>query len=396
VKVATLSFADARACVLEKVRGTPNIEVVPTLEADGRVLAEDIPADRDYPAAARSVRDGFAVRSSDEPRGLEIIGEVRAGERFQGTVGSNQAVEIMTGAPIPDGADAVIMVEHVRRDDGRISTDRAVHAGEFINPQGVEARRGEMVLARGTRVNYAAIAMAATVGRTDLRVYAQPSVSIVSTGDEIVAVSETPRDFQIRNSNAWSIAAQVKRAGGIPKLLPVAQDTYDATRELIEVALNADMLLLSGGVSAGKYDVVEKVLADLGAVFFFDRVKIQPGQPLVFGQCRGKFFFGLPGNPGSTMVTFELFARAALERLSGVDDPLLPIAFAKLTKPYRQKPGLTRFLPAMLESATGQLTPVPWHGSSDVPALTRANAFLVADEARESWDTGDLIQVLVK
>ncbi len=180
-------------------------------------------------------------------------------------------------------------------------------------------------------------------------VFARPQVAILATGDEIVEVEETPLDYQIRNSNVESLAVQVTRAGGCPNILPIARDLYDATRELIEQGLRFDMLLLSGGVSAGKYDIVERVLADLGAEFYFDRVLIMPGQPLVFGKARGKFFFGLPGNPASTMVTFEIFARSAVELLGGQTESMLPLMWSKLSRDFHQKPGLTRFLPARLE-----------------------------------------------
>jgi molybdopterin molybdotransferase len=175
----------------------------------------------------------------------------------------------------------------------------------------------------------------------------------------------------------------------------VAKDHREMTRAAIERGLESDLLLLSGGVSAGKYDLVEAVLAELRGEFYFDRVLIQPGQPLVFGRARGKFFFGLPGNPASTMVTFELFARAAVELLGGQEASLLPITSAPLTSDFRHKTGLTRFLPALLDG-DGRLTPVPWQGSSDVPALARSNAYLVADAEREQWKAGEPIQVLLK
>jgi molybdopterin molybdotransferase len=221
-------------------------------------------------------------------------------------------------------------------------------------------------------------------------------VAILPTGDEIVEVDQIPLDYQIRNSNSFSLAAQVARAGAVPRLLPVARDTYAATRELIEQGLCSDLLLLSGGVSAGKYDIVEQVLADLGAEFYFDRVRIQPGQPLVFGRARDKFFFGLPGNPASTMVTCEIFARAAIELLSGQSVSPLPLLWSRLARELRQKTGLTRFLPAELEADGSQVTPAPWTGSSDIPALARANAFLVTEPDRETWAAGDLIRVLMK
>jgi molybdopterin molybdotransferase len=225
-------------------------------------------------------------------------------------------------------------------------------------------------------------------------VYARPRVAIVATGDEIVPVTEIPAAHQIRNSNAHSLAAQIRRAGGEPVMLPVARDDKDATAALIAQGLEADLLVLSGGVSAGRYEFVEAALAECGAEFYFDRVRIQPGQPLVFGKARGKFFFGLPGNPASTMVTFELFARAALELLSGANEAPLPMTLARLTRPLRHKPGLTRFLPATISCT--EVTPVDWQGSGDVPSIAKANAFLVAEPERGEYAAGDLIPVILK
>ncbi len=396
--MAPVTFIEAREIVLREACAAvaePPVETVALLDVAQRVLAEDVRADRDYPPVARSVRDGFALRSSDVPQGLQLIGEVRAGESFDGEVGQGQTVEIMTGAPIPRGADAVVMIEHTTRDGDRISTDKAVKSGDAINPQGSELHGGDIAVPRGRRLDFASVAMLATVGRPCVSVYRRPTVAILATGDEIVEVAETPLDFQVRNSNAYSLAVQVARAGGIPQLLPVARDTYDSTRELVERGLAFDLLLLSGGVSAGKYDIVERVLADCGATFYFDRVLIQPGQPLVFGAARGTLFFGLPGNPASTMVTFELFARAAIDILGGQTSSLLPVTSARLAAPFRHRTGLTRFLPATLDSA-GMLAPVRWAGSSDVASLSRANAFLVASPDRESWEAGDTIGVLLK
>ncbi len=321
--MAALTFADARETVLRTVRHgrtPPAIEEIPLVEAAGRILAADAAADRDSPALARSVRDGYAVRAIDLPGSLEIIGEVRAGERFAGQLAAGQAVEIMTGAPIPTGADAVVMIEHTRRENGRVVIDGRAEAQQFINPRGCEAAAHQVVLRAGKRLDYADIALLASIGQARVKVYRRPAVAIIATGDEIVEIDEIPEEFQIRNSNAYSLAAQVARAGGLPQVLPVARDTLEHTREMVGRGLESDLLLLSGGVSAGKYDVVEQVLAEFGAEFYFDRVLIQPGQPLVFGRARGKFFFGLPGNPSSTMVTFEIFARAALELLAGQEE----------------------------------------------------------------------------
>ena len=248
----------------------------------------------------------------------------------------------------------------------------------------------------GKRLDYSDAAMLAAFGRTNVKVYRRPVAAIVATGDEIVEVRQVPDEFQIRNSNVYSLAAQVARAGGIPQVLPVARDNPGHTREIIERGLAADLLLISGGVSAGKYDIVEPVLAGLGAEFFFDRVLIQPGQPLVFGRARERFFFGLPGNPSSTMVTFEILARAALDLLSGQEEISLHMPLARLTREFHCKTGITRFLPARLSADGAEITPVRWSGSGDMPALTRANAFLVTDPGRGEYPRGELIRVLLK
>jgi molybdopterin molybdotransferase len=397
--VPPLTFAQAREKVLTAVRAArpPLATEEAGLEAAaGRVLAEDIAADRDVPAVARSVRDGYAVRAADLPGELEVIGEVRAGERFAGAVGSGHAVEIMTGAPVPAGADAIVMIEHTVRENGRVRINLSAEPGQFINPQASEAAAREVVLHAGKRMDYSDAALLAAFGRTHVKVYRRPVVAVVATGDEIVEVHQVPEEFQIRNSNVYSLAAQVARASGIPQILPVARDNPSHTLEIIERGLAADLLLLSGGVSAGKYDVVEQALAGLGAEFFFDRVLIQPGQPLVFGRAHERFFFGLPGNPSSAMVTFEIFARAALELLSGQEEISLHMPLARLTREFHHRMGITRFLPAHLSADGAEVTPVRWSGSGDIPALTRANAFLVTDPSRTEYPCGELIRVLLK
>ena len=393
----TVSFEEGRRIVLEqaaRLAPPPGLETVPLLGATGRVLAAAVAADRDYPPVARSIRDGFAVHSSDLPGQLRVIGEVRAGETFSGNVARGEAVEIFTGAPVPPGVDQIVMVEHTTRDGQVVGTARLGAPGEFINPAGAEIRAGAPILSAGRRLGFAELAALATVGASEVTVCRRPRVAILATGDEVVELSASPRSDQVRNSNSYSLAAQVLRTGGVPEILPVARDTMESTRAAIERGLQADLLLLSGGVSAGKYDLVETVLAAMGAESFFDRVLIQPGQPLVFGQVAGKMFFGLPGNPASTMVTFEIFARAAVEILAGETAPLLPILQAPLAVPFSHKPGLTRFLPATL--ADGRISPVRWQGSSDVAALARANCFLVAAADRPHWEEGDRIGVLMK
>jgi molybdopterin molybdotransferase len=396
-----LTFDQARATVLQRVpTGSASPELIPLDESLNRVLALDARADRDFPPFDRSARDGFAVRSADLPGELRVIGEVQAGQVFSGRVAAGEAVEIMTGAPVPKGADCVVMIEHavIEPHDGQPGTvviPIPVTAGQNVSLKASEAASGDLLIPAGKRLSYADVALLAATGHASVSVYPKPRVAILPTGDELVPADQTPLVHQIRNSNAHSLAAQVTRAGGVPEMLSPARDNEAATREAIGRGLESDMLLLSGGVSAGKYDIVEKILAEFGAEFFFDRVAIQPGQPIVFGRARGKFFFGLPGNPNSTMVTFELFARSALERLSGQTESGLPFSFARLAQDFRHKPGLTRFLPAHL-SETGDLMPIPSKGSADIPALSRANVFLVADAERPEWHAGEMIRILPK
>lgn len=400
--MGALTFNEARATVLREVGARlPHLQVEtsPLVSAAGRVIADDAAADRDYPPFHRATRDGFALRAQDLPGTLRVIGEARAGVPFSGTIQSGECVEIMTGAPVPSGADAVIMIEHTTRPDSALmAADRPIESGANIAAAGCEAKLGQTAIPRGTRLDHTHIAWLATTGRSQVPVFARPRVAILATGDEIVDVEAAPLPFQIRNSNSYALAAQITRAGGEPVIHSPVPDDRDETSLRLRQALNSDLILLSGGVSAGKYDFVEPALASLGAVFHFDRVLIQPGQPLVFGHIetstRCVFFFGLPGNPASTLTTFELFARAAVDLLSGAADSPLPLSLARLTAPFHQKPGLTRFLPAALEN--GELTPIPWQGSGDVPALCRANAFLVSDPAREHYAPGDLISVLLK
>jgi len=396
--VAALTFADARRCVLERVRSAsapPSVETVTLAEASGRILAKPVSADRDYPPRPRSMRDGFALRAADLPGTLHIIGEIRAGQASSLEVAPGQAVEIMTGASVPVGADAVVMIEHVAVEGATVRVEKRLEPGSNINAQGCDALAGSEILAAGRRIGSAEAALLASAGCEDVDVYRRARVAIVATGDEIIELGETPLPHQIRNSNSWSLAHQVLRTGCEADILPIAPDLVDETRELLRDGLQSDLLLISGGVSAGKYDVVEIALKQLGAELFFDRVLIQPGQPCVFGRAQGTFFFGLPGNPASTMVCFEVLARAALELIGGMDEPALPLTLARLAVPFRHKAGLTRFLPATLHG-DGTLTPVAWSGSGDIPAMARSNCFLVAAPDQAEYEAGDLIQVLLR
>jgi molybdopterin molybdotransferase len=336
------------------------------------------------------------VRSADLPGKLRVRGEVRAGDQLQAPLASGEALEIMTGAPVPAGADAVIMIEHVERENDHVTITQAASPGQFINSRGTEAERDSVLVQAGTRLDASHVATLAMTGHTTVKVFSRPSVAILATGDEIVDLDRAPAEHQIRNSNAHMLAALVHATGGVPNILPVARDTREALLPLLSRGLEHDLLLVSGGVSAGKYDLVKPGLRELGASFHFERVRVQPGQPTAFGVKQGKPLFGLPGNPASSLITYQLFARPALELLCGIAEPLLPLLSARFEEPFRHKLGLTRFLPARLSADGEHLRHIPWQGSSDIPALAKANAFLVADHDRESWERGDSIRVMLK
>lgn len=397
--MSAISFSEARQIIAREVQAAypvPRVETLPLHEVSGRILAQAVAGDRDYPPVDKSLRDGYAVRSADVPGALEVIGELRAGMEASLEIGPRQAIEIMTGAPIPRGADAVVMVEHTRREGGIVYVQAALTPGQAINERGHEARRGEIVLHPGHRIGYAEIGLLAAFGYPQVQVFRKPSVAILSTGDEVVPVDAEPNEAQVRNSNAWVLATQVRKAGGNPVVFPIVADEPEALRTAIQEALKHDLLLFSGGVSAGKYDLVETVLAEFGAEFYITRVAIRPGQPFVFGKLKDRFLCGLPGNPASTMITFEIFARGVVELLSGVPETRLPLLRARLTRPLSEKPGLTRFLPARLEADGVSVTPLPWKGSSDVPTMARCDCFLVVEADRGSYEAGEWIATILK
>lgn len=397
-----LSYSDARQKVIEvtgSIRRPPRREYVDLGQAFGRVLAEPVFADRDYPPFDRSTRDGFAVRSADaavpEVK-LECIGEIRAGGNFERTIGPGQCVEIMTGAAVPSGADAVVMIEHAKRAGNTVTLERAVECGQSIVLRGRETKANSLLLTNGTSLGYAQLALIAQVGQTRLRVYSRPRVAILSTGDEVVDVDSEPGPLQVRNSNGFALQTLVTMGGAEPIQLGNAPDEIEILRQRIERGLEEDILVLSGGVSMGKYDLVEQVLADLGAAFHFTGVAIRPGRPAVFATCRNKLVFGLPGNPVSTMVTFELFVLPTIDLLSGATPRSLPVFRAKLATPVHEKGPMVHFLPARIEweGREARVSQLPWQGSGDIVALALANGFLVVGPERPEMAAGEWVDVL--
>jgi len=398
-----LSYEQARNKVIEEVgkrRGPRATAGVSVWEALGLVLAQEVKTDREYPPFDRSTRDGYAVHSNDAASGaqLKCVREIKAGDTVREALTARTCLQIMTGAAVPAGADAVVMIEHTSREGDLVRFERTAQPGQNIVPRGSEAAAAQTILTTGMRLGYAELALAAQVGAVNLQCATRPRVAILSTGDEVVLIDEKPGEFQIRNSNSVSLAAQVRIAGGEPVVLGNAADRIEDLGEKIERGLKEDALVLSGGVSMGKYDLVESALKAMGAEFFFDAVAIRPGKPAVFGMCRGKPVFGLPGNPVSTMVTFELFVAPAIDLLGGAQARALPLVEARLAEALKEKTGLTHFLPACVEwnGRTPEVKALRWQGSGDIAALAKANCFLIVPAERERIEIGESVSVLLR
>jgi molybdopterin molybdotransferase len=416
--VATiLTYAEAAALVLEHAQRLASAiprctERLSLLDALHRVLAAPVLADRNLPPFHRSTRDGYAIQAASLATGdwLPVIGTLRAGEAAPfAPLAIGAALEIMTGAPVPEGADAVVMLEHVEIGSGildgkiRLQPDRTVRPGNHIVPAASEAHVGDPLVAAGTRIILTHIGALAAAGAPQVAVFAKPRVAILATGDELVEIDATPQPHQIRNSNSYSLSAQVTVAGGEPVRLGIAHDNLDDLRAHLERAQKScDLLLLSGGVSAGKYDLVEQALAERGAVFHFTGVRIQPGKPTVFGELPPKGsdaaplpFFGLPGNPVSTLVTFLLFAAPLLRALAGEATPAPRFAQARLTA-AEPPADITRFLPAHLDADWDHATVrrIPWQGSGDLAATAQSNCFVVLAPGT-AIEAGATVQVLL-
>lgn len=406
-----LSFEQALEIVLRHARTAesdrqPQRESVALLDAVGRVLAAPVTADRDQPPFDRATRDGYAVRAADCEEPLRVVGCVRAGETWaQRALAEGEALEIMTGAPLPVGADAVVMVEHIVAEGPsvRLSEGRSLRAGENVVLRGAEARRGAGVLRAGAVVGAAEVAVAASCGCVTLPVFARPRVAIVATGDELVELDVVPGAAQIRNSNSYALAAMASMEGGQATRLTHAGDTREQLRERIAEGRGYDLLVLSGGVSMGKYDLVENVLAELGAEIFFTGAFIQPGKPIVFGRLRRSgagwtYFFGLPGNPVSTQVTFSLFVAPFVQALAGRAEVAPQFVEARLAEDMKGNPKITRFLPAELRGEWDAVTVrvVGWQGSGDIAANARGNCYVVLPAEVEGFRAGETVRVLLR
>ncbi len=379
-------------------------EAIPLREACGRVLRETVLADRDMPPFTRSAMDGYAVRAADvahAPVGLDVVEEIPAGRQPERVVGPGQASRIMTGAALPQGADAVQMIEKCRvasRD--RVEVLEPVSPGTHVRRAGEEMRQGAVLLESGVLLTPAAIALCASAGRARPVVSCRPRVAILPTGDELVPAEREPGPSQIRESNGHALAALVTSAGGVPILKGITPDSEAALDAAIASALEeADVLLLSGGVSMGDYDLVGRALVRQGCVTLFDRVAIQPGKPLYFGTIGGeggRLVFGLPGNPVSTCVDFLVFARPALRAIMGAARPVEGTLEAVLAERVDRRAGRRAYLPAELTPRDGRLFArlLPTKGSADMACFARADALAILPEGMETLEAGVTVRAL--
>lgn len=379
------------------------IEKISLLDALGRVLGEDIVAERDNPPWDNSAMDGFAVRWDDikqehaiqKPVTLAVIEDVPAGKMPSKTVGPGQAIRIMTGAPIPRGADTVIKVEDTEQTPDSVRVFKPEPRGANIRPQGEDVKKGDCIIAKGTRIRPGEAGMLAILAKSFVFVYQRPRVAILSTGDELADLDERFSEEKIINSNSYGIAAAVQEAGGIPLLLGIARDNPAALKEKISHGLNADILVLSGGVSMGDYDFTKAVFRDLGAEMNFWKLAIRPGQPLAFGKIQGKLAFGLPGNPVSSMVTFEQLVRPCLLKMAGHRSYGRPVVQALFQEKFSKRADRRHFLRGILtrEGGVFKVRTTGDQGSGILTSMVKANCLIDVPVEVERLNPGDQVTV---
>lgn len=392
-----LTVQAAQALVLRHSRILPSEVVALNADLLDRVLAEDVVSDLDSPPFDKAMVDGYAVRSGDVGE-RRVVGEITAGVQSLKPLAVGEAVRIMTGAPLPPEADAVVMQERVQAlDGGHIRIFEAVRPGQNVMPRGQEMRTGETVLQRGRVLGPQHLGILATVGKSHVAVVRQPRVAVLSTGDELVEPDQHPVGAQIRNSNAVMLAGQIVRAGGVPHLLGICRDDVDALRKMVRDGLEHDVLLLTGGVSVGKLDLVPGVLGELGVEPIFHKVAMKPGKPLFFGKTPTCLVFGLPGNPVSALVGFELFVRIALQVQRGIADVMPRMELARLETSWRHSSDRPTYHPCRVRQTPGGqfVQPLPWFGSPDLRTVCEADGFCVFDAGTRNYEAGELVPVLL-
>jgi molybdopterin molybdotransferase len=394
-----ISVEEAQRRALEPVRPL-GAERVALAEALGRVLAEDVRAPADVPPHDNSAMDGYAVRAVDAVAGarLQVIGTVAAGQVAARPLGAGEAWRIMTGAPIPDGADSVVMQEHTTRDGDFVLLQQNAGAGQHVRSRGEDLRAGDVVLARGTTLDAAAIGVLASTRRAQLAVTRRPTVAIVSTGDELRDLDQPLDAGAIAETNSWTLAALVHTAGGVARTLPLVPDDPARIGAALVEAARADLVVSTGGVSVGEFDHVKDVLATLQAPLTAWRVDMKPGKPVAMAVLAGTPFYGLPGNPVSAMVAFTLFVRPAIRAALGCRAPFdLPRARARLTAPLQVRGERRTYLRARLGYAEGTLmaTPMARQGSGVLTSMLEANGLVVLEAGPRAFAAGDEVTALI-
>ena len=386
-----ISYEEALQIVLNEAFPTGR-ETVALQESTGRVLAENVFSDIDMPPFNRSAVDGFACRMEDIHRELQIIETVKAGVFPTKNLGPGQCTRIMTGAPVPDGADCVIMVEETVE----ISKDKIRFTGEMtkanISPFAQDIREGELVLSSGTMIGPQHIAIMATVGYVNPKVAVRPKVSVIVTGDEIVEPHLKPGISQIRNSNAFQLVAQAAKAGTVPVYMGIAPDREEDTFRLITEALaQSDVVMLTGGISMGTFDFVPKILEKAGINILFKTVALQPGKPTIFGIKDNKRVFGLPGNPVSSFTIFEILVKPMLWKMMGVAEPVRSLQLPLGMDYQRKRSDRMQWLPVQIRN--GKVFPLEYHGSAHIFSLATADALAAIPLRITELSAGDLIDV---
>jgi len=398
-----ISVAEAIQIVRQQTHTLPT-DQVSLPHALGRVLAQDIVADSDLPPFDRSQMDGYAVRAVDAqaaPVRLRIVGESAAGRGWHNQLEEGQAVRIMTGAPVPEGADSVQQVElaHELKDGTVVELLENVEAGKSIVRRGAEIQAGETVLTAGTMINAAMMAVLAAFGYANVNVFRRPRVAVLATGTELVSVDQKPGQDQIRDSNNYSIAAYAELAGGVVERQPLTGDETSLLKnQIAKAAESCDLIVTSGGVSMGVYDLTKAALRELDAELFFERVALRPGKPTVFARLpNGTLAFGLPGNPVSVAVTFNLFARTSLLAMQGATEPALKRETAVLARKVKGNADRESYLPVQLTTNDdGELIafPLKWGGSSDFVAFALTTALAIVPAGTKAVEAGSLVNVV--
>lgn len=381
------------------------LEKVGLVESLGRVIGEDLVALRDNPPWDNSAMDGFAVRYDDikqdhaiaKPVVLTVVEDVPAGKVATKSVGPGEAIRIMTGAPVPKGANVVIKVEDTEHAPDSVKIFKPEPQGANIRPQGEDVRKGDCIIPKGTQLRPGEVGMLAILAKPFVFVYQRPRVAILSTGDELADLDERFDEDKIINSNSYGIAAAVQEAGGVPILLGIAKDQPAALKEKISHGLNADILVLSGGVSMGDYDFTKAVFKELGAEMNFWKLAIRPGQPLAFGKIQGKLAFGLPGNPVSSMVTFEQLVRPAMLKMSGHRSYGRPVVQAAFQEKFSKRTDRRHFLRGILMREGGSFTvrTTGDQGSGILTSMVKANCLIDIPQDVERLNPGDTVTVQV-